>query len=130
MSNLIENANRYLYSLLEETRGIVESKTYFDSLGKELGIELRIYDNTKGILTLDKIVVPEDLRGRGVGSKAMKKIIKYADQNNKTIALTPSTDFGGNKSKLTKFYKSFGFVMNKGRNKNYETQEMMIREPK
>ncbi len=102
----------------------------FDSIAQELGIELRIYDSTKDIITLDKIVVPEELRGQGMGSKAMKKIIQHADQNNKTIALTPSADFGGNKNRLIKFYKQFGFVMNKGRNKNYETQELMIREPK
>jgi predicted GNAT family acetyltransferase len=100
------------------------------SIAQELGIELNIYDSGKDIITLSKIVVPEELRGQGMGSKAMKKIIQHADQNNKTIALTPSADFGGNKNRLIKFYKQFGFVMNKGRNKNYETQELMIREPK
>ena len=89
-----------------------------------------IYESGKDILTLSKIIVPEELRGQGMGSTAMKKIIQHADQNNKTIALTPSADYGGNKNKLIKFYKQFGFVMNKGRNKNYETQELMVREPK
>ena len=101
-----------------------------DSIAQELGIELDIYESGKDILTLSKIIVPKELRGQGMGSTAMKKIIQHADQNNKTIALTPSADYGGNKNKLIKFYKQFGFVMNKGRNKNYETQELMVREPK
>jgi predicted GNAT family acetyltransferase len=115
--------------LLENWREHLKEST-LDSIAQELGIKLDIYESGKDILVLSKIIVPEELRGQGMGSAAMKKIVQYADQNNKTIALTPSADFGGNKNKLIKFYKQFGFVMNRGRNKNYETQELMIREPK
>jgi len=118
MKLLLENWRKYL------------KENAFDSIAQELGIELNIYDSGKDTITLSKIIVPEELRGQGMGSKAMKKIIQHADQNNKTIVLTPSADFGGNKNRLIKFYKQFGFAMNKGRNKNYETQELMIREPK
>jgi len=114
--------------LLTEWKRYLKEGT-LDSIASELGIELHI-EERGDMLTLSKIVVPEELRGRGVGSVAMKKIIQYADQGGKTIALTPSSDFGGNKNKLIKFYKKFGFAMNKGRNKNYETQELMVREPK
>jgi len=99
-----------------------------DAIGQELGIEIRVYEYG-GILTLSKIVVPEELRGQGMGSKAMEKIIQYADGNKNIIALTPDDAFGGSKTRLIKFYKRFGFVMNKGRNKNYETRELMIRDP-
>ena len=117
-------------NLLREYIRELLNENVFDSIARELGIELRIYGEDRDIITLSKIVVPEELRGQGMGSKAMKKIIQFADQNNKTIALTPSVAFGGSKSRLIKFYKQFGFVMNKGRNKNYETQELMIREPR
>ena len=101
-----------------------------DNVAQDLGIELRIYDDDRNdILTLDTMIVPEELRGQGLGSEAMKKIIKYADNNDKIVALTPSDAFGGNKNRLIKFYKQFGFVMNKGRNKNYATRELMIRNP-
>ena len=116
-------------NLLTEWRKYLKEGT-LDSIAQELGIELDIYESGDNILTLSKIIVPEDLRGQGVGSTAMKKIIQHADQNNKTIALTPSADYGGDKKKLIKFYKQIGFVMNKGKNKNYETQELMFREPK
>ena len=45
------------------------------------------------------------------------------------VALTPSSDFGGNKSRLTEFYKKFGFIENKGKNKRYEISEAMYRDP-
>lgn len=39
------------------------------------------------------------------------------------IALTPSSDFGGNKKRLTEFSKRFGFVENKGKNRAFSTKE-------
>ena len=124
----------YLYDETEEAVGLKQEKHInlqegLDSIAQELGVELDIEEYPKGILTLSRIVVPEDKRGQGLGTVAMKKIIEYADANQLVIALTPSSDFGGNKSRLTKFYKGFGFVMNKGRNKNYQTRETMIRDP-
>ncbi|EMP1650945.1 GNAT family N-acetyltransferase [Acinetobacter baumannii] len=97
---------------------------------KQYGIELGLKGSpTSNILSLHKIVVPEAMRNQGTGSKAMQDIIKYADSQNKTIALTPSSDFGGNKNRLTGFYKKLGFVENKGRNKDYEISESMYRSP-
>ncbi|MFX6435388.1 GNAT family N-acetyltransferase, partial [Acinetobacter baumannii] len=84
---------------------------------------------SSNVLSLHKIVVPEAMRNQGNGTKAMQDIISYADSQNKTIALTPSSDFGGNKSRLTSFYKKLGFVENKGRNKDYEISESMYRSP-
>lgn len=78
-------------------------------------------------ITLHRIVADE--RGQGAGSAYMQKLTDYADRNQKQIALTPSKDFGGSVSRLRKFYKGFGFVENKGRNKDFTTQESMIREP-
>ncbi len=78
---------------------------------------------------MHKIIVPETARSKGVGSKAMKEILDYADAANKTVILTPSSDFGGNKRRLVDFYKRHGFVENKGRNKDYEISETMYRSP-
>lgn len=80
-----------------------------------------------GVINLSKIVVPKDLRGEGAGTKAMKSMIAYADDTGQTISLSPSSDFGGSKARLLKFYKSLGFVANKGRNKDYEISESMYR---
>ncbi|HAV2988100.1 TPA: GNAT family N-acetyltransferase [Acinetobacter baumannii] len=103
---------------------------FVKGLKKQYGIELGLKGSTSSnVLSLHKIVVPEAMRNQGTGTKAMQDIIRYADSQNKTIALTPSSDFGGNKSRLTSFYKKLGFVENKGRNKDYEISESMYRSP-
>lgn len=91
------------------------------------GVDGAISENGDKI-TLSKIVVPEDNRRKGVGSTAMEQLVQYADATGKHIVLSPSADFGGNKRQLTDFYKRFGFVENKGKNRAFSTTETMYRE--
>lgn len=103
---------------------------FVKSIKKQYGIELGLKGSpSSNVLSLHKIVVPEAMRNQGTGTNAMQDIIKYADSQNKTIVLTPSSDFGSNKKRLTDFYKKLGFVENKGRNKDYEISESMYRSP-
>lgn len=91
---------------------------------------LDVSEKNKGI-TLSGIKVKELNQGQGIGSKALNDLIEYADKKNKIIALTPDTSFGGtSKQRLKRFYKKFGFVENKGKNKNFSFTETMIRNPK
>lgn len=90
---------------------------------------LDIYE-TKTSLILSKIIVKDEFRGTGIGSKVMGDLIGYADSNKQIIALTPSSDFGGNKNRLIQFYKSFGFKHNKGQYKHFGFRDSMIRYPK
>jgi GNAT superfamily N-acetyltransferase len=84
----------------------------------------------KGNLTLSRIVIPEEQRGTGIGTQVMEEIIKYADDNGVKVTLTPSIDFGGESvARLTDFYKRFGFVENKGENKDFTIKDTMYREP-
>tara|TARA_R110002012_G_scaffold320193_1_gene542718 strand:- start:177 stop:1424 length:1248 start_codon:yes stop_codon:yes gene_type:complete len=106
-----------------------------ESIKGKKGIKtLSLYEDRKGNIKLDTIIVDKGGRGSGVGSEAMEDIIKYADKNNKLVKLTPAVkdDFQGTTSqaRLRKFYKRFGFVENKGRNKDYAISELMYREPK
>ena len=80
-------------------------------------------------LTLSKIVVPEGQRSSGVGTAVMSDLIAYADQRGLPVGLTPSTAFGGSKGRLQDFYKRFGFVPNKGRNKDFTFKETFVRQP-
>lgn len=82
-----------------------------------------------GTITVSQIVVPESDRGTGKGTSAMQALVDYADRTGQRIALTPSSDFGGSKKRLTEFYKRFGFVDNKGRTKDFATRESMVRQP-
>lgn len=79
------------------------------------------------VITVSKIVVPEDERGAGKGTAAMRALVAYADATGKHVALTPASDFGGNRARLVKFYKRFGFVENKGKNRAFTTSESMYR---
>ena len=90
---------------------------------------LDIYEN-KNSLRLSKIVIKPEYRNKGIGKDIMQDLINYADTNKQIISLTPSSDFGGNKNKLTQFYEKFGFKLNKGYHKNYEFNDAMIRYPK
>lgn len=81
----------------------------------------------RGRITLSQVIVPDGERGTGKGTAAMQALVSYADQTGQRIELTPSSDFGGNKKRLTEFYKRFGFVENKGRNKDFDISEVMYR---
>lgn len=83
-----------------------------------------------GIWELSKIETPKGERGKGLATKRMKALIAEADVAGVPLALSPSSDFGSSKPKLTKWYKSLGFKPNKGRNKNFATRETMIRPAK
>jgi predicted GNAT family acetyltransferase len=81
----------------------------------------------KDSIRLDKIIVPKGSRSQGMGTEAMQELIDYADSTGKQIELSPSADFGGSKARLKNFYKRFGFVENKGANKDLSISESMYR---
>lgn len=79
--------------------------------------------------TLSRIVVPDNGREEGTGTQVMRHLARWADANGITLALTPSSDFGGNTRRLRDFYKRFGFIDNKGKKRDFEISEGMYREP-
>lgn len=90
------------------------------------GLSLRVMED-KSSLTIGKIVLPKELRGQGIGSNVMRDILDYADKTGKRVNLSPSADFGGNVNRLKDYYKRFGFVENKGANKDFAISESMYR---
>ena len=94
---------------------------YIDSLEK-----FNVYEFSNKI-SIDLIVIKD--KNSGVGTKIMKEIVQYADNKNLTCVLSPSNEFGGNKKRLIEFYKRFGFVENKGKNKEFGIFETMYRLP-
>ena len=99
--------------------------------------ELDIYEN-KTSLILSTIIVKKECRNLerkanedGIGTAIMKELVAYADNNNQIIALTPSGDFGGDKNRLTQFYKRFKFKPNKDIHRSLKFSDYtMIRYPK
>ena len=98
----------------------------------EYPVDLKITYQTSDVpaIYLSSIVIHDEYRNQGIGTKVMNDLIKWADHYNAVITLTPENTWGSNVTRLKKFYKKFGFVMNKGRNKDYRFIGSMIRYPK
>jgi GNAT superfamily N-acetyltransferase len=76
---------------------------------------------------ISQINIKKEFRNQGFGSKIMTDLIQYADKTKSTLYLTPDDSLGSSHARLVKFYKRFGFVPNKGKNKDWSTQETMLR---
>ena len=107
---------------------------WLDATKEELGLD--IFDVTilrNGDLLLNQIIVPRDSRKSGVGTQVMEWLCQLADHHGIRIWLTPmkkNREHGTTSMRrLVDFYKRFGFVLNRGRNKDYRLQEMMYRRP-
>jgi GNAT superfamily N-acetyltransferase len=98
---------------------------------QDKGLILDVYESAKTPqITLSRIEVPKEMRSKGMGTEALNDLSQYADETGKTVVLSPSTDFGASSvSRLKDFYKRFGFVENKGRNKDFSISESMYRLP-
>ena len=86
-------------------------------------------------IRLHNLVVGKGDRKQGIGTKIMEDIVAYADKSQKVARLSPALkdDRMGttSKSRLVKFYKRFGFVQNKGRNKDFVyNADEMYRDPR
>jgi GNAT superfamily N-acetyltransferase len=116
-------------------------KTELDLLVKDAeakGIDIFIYYKNK-MAALDHIRVPENTSG--LGSWFMNELINWADKHKVLIHLSAARK-GDLKSKdkkykvpssnrrLIDFYKRFGFIENKGRNKRFDFSDTMYREPR
>jgi hypothetical protein len=91
-------------------------------------VGLDIYETTTSLI-LSRIVLNKEARNFGIGTKIMQDLTNYADKNKQIIALTPSSDFGGNRNRLIQFYKRFGFKKNSGQYKHFGFKDDMIRYP-
>ena len=117
----------------------MQFKDYMNKLNESLTIKqikekfkdkfskINVYEFENKI-SIDLIIASE--KNQGFGTELMKDICEYADSSKKIIVLSPSDEFGGNKKKLFEFYKRFGFVENKGKNKEFGIFETMYRNPR
>jgi GNAT superfamily N-acetyltransferase len=93
-------------------------------------VTVNISGNPERGYELSRIVISENQRESGLGTRVMEDIVRMADEQGARISLTPETSFGGTSvGRLTDFYKRFGFVENKGRNKDFSTRNTMYRDP-
>lgn len=84
----------------------------------------------KNQISVSLIVVKKEFRGQGIGRKIFNDLIEYSELIGKPIVLSPDSSFGTSKTSLINFYKSLGFVINKGKNKDFTISDLMYRKPK
>ena len=99
---------------------------------RDQGVTLYAFEQIDKIL-LESLIVPKDKRKQGIGTQIMQELTNYADKVGKRLELSPGQkdDYHGTTSKrrLINFYKRFGLLENKGRNKDFTTNRTMYREP-
>ena len=83
------------------------------------------HDNKSGDLRVNQLFVPPKQQGKGIGSRIMKGLGTYANNQKKRITLNQAPD-KGMKKKLDDFYKSHGFEVNRG---DLSTRDTHIRNP-
>ena len=102
----------------------------FEARAEADGIELDLsYNKNLNAVKLHLIKIPKDRRNEGLGTKTMKQVLDYVDDQGLLMTLTPSDAFGSSKRKLVEFYKSFGFRLNSGPYRDLRFRDTMIRKP-
>ena len=88
-----------------------------------------MHERSDGDIHLASVIVSKGNRQQGIGSEFMADLVAYADANGKRVVLSPGQpdDRHGttSRARLVRFYKRFGFIENKGRNKDYQISEGM-----
>lgn len=123
--------NSNLKSLLDTQKMVENLENHIlNDLGVSVSLYFNNWEGNSPAIRLASIKVPKEKRNQGFGTKAMQKIVAFADENEMKIFLTPVNDWGSNIARLTKFYKSLGFLSNAGKNKDWHYKESMVRLPK
>ena len=88
--------------------------------------QLNIFENKDNTISINNLIVKENLRNQGIGQNILNDIIDYADKNKKTITLTPTNKYL-TKNRLADWYKRNSFVENKGKNTDFSISDTMYR---
>lgn len=132
----------FLDDMQKPTVGMAETPIGNDvveafAAGLKAGLGLRdlsLFLTFSGDLKVSMLAVYREQQGRGLGTAAMEKIAAFADENGLRIVLSPGLRDDGfgttSHSRLVRFYRRFGFVENKGRNKDFSTSAGMYRNPR
>ena len=93
------------------------------------GIDLSIKSTRTGIY-LERIVIPEETRGQGIGSKIVRSILKIADNQHKIAFVYPTDLYGLSWARINRFYARLGFIYNHSKHLRTLGYNYMYREPK
>lgn len=130
---------RHLIAIVEAAQGDAppvtdeQVRAFGHEVEERLGLKtFAIWLTRDQDIKLAQITVRE--KQKGTGTAAMEELVRFADRHGCRIILTPGLrdDHHGttSRTRLVRFYKRFGFVENKGRNKDFAITDGMYREPK
>lgn len=114
-----------LSRILEQANTDIEGKiATFERTLQALYPEIRrvglYFDRSNNSIFLSDLYIKPEHRGQGIGTKVMNGIIEFADSIKLPIVLVPEPeDDNISQRKLMDFYKRFGFVINKGKHKDF-----------
>lgn len=92
-------------------------------------VDMHAWESPQGI-KLNMIQVAPEHQNNGYAGAALRDLLNYADSRGVPVALTPGIPEGRkgmSAASLKKWYSSHGFVPNRGRNKDWNWAESMIR---
>lgn len=92
--------------------------------------KLFLFKTDDDLVELNQIRLIKQMQNAGWGNVILNDLTDWADENDIILHLTPSDTWGSNVKRLTQFYKSYGFVRNTGKHRDFRTKDTMIRYPK
>ena len=96
-----------------EFRKFLNENNKVESILRKEFPEVRlVMTETNEYIILTVILIQEKRRNKGEAKAFMKRLIELSSKYKKDIYLTPSDIYGGDLNRLTKFYKSLGFIKN------------------
>ena len=118
-------------SQLNETLSQSKLDKFEDYLKDKYDLKTLFLSKSRDGIELTSLIVND--KKQGTGTKVMQELIDFADKENEMIGLSVGQKDDGHgttsRARLVKFYKRFGFVENKGRNKDYSMSFGMFRIP-
>lgn len=101
------------YKLAQNQNDIQEFINFYVNKYPEIILRITEFENK---IKLDKIFIPKEMRGVGIGTEIITALKDYSQRVSKPIVLNPEPE-KGKKGALQRFYERNEFVDNAGRRK-------------
>jgi len=111
------------YRLAQNQNDIQELINFFVNKYPEVVLRITEFENK---IKFDKIFIPKEMRGMGIGTEIITALKEYSQRVNKPIVLNPEPE-KGKKGALQRFYERNEFVDNAGRRKDYDLTDTFSR---
>jgi predicted GNAT family acetyltransferase len=92
------------YKFAQEQNDFQELINFFLNKYPEIVLRINEYENK---IKLDKIFIPKEMRGLGIGTEIITALKEYSQRVNKPIVLNPEPE-KGKKGALQRFYRAAG----------------------